>query len=259
MNILRTQGLVIKDINVGEADKIITIFTRRNGKIQASARGVKRPRSKLIAGTQFLCYSDFVLYRGKDLYRVSQSEVIENFYNIRNSIEKLSYATYFVELASEVIDEGYINNKLLKLLLNTLYVLSTTDRDPRLLKVIYELRLMSTIGYAPNLIACTSCGNIEQAKYFSSIIGGLVCDKCLRNIKSRNNIMLSAGALHTMRYILYSKLNKIFSFEVSPKVQEELDFIAKDFLLTHIDKEFKTLKYLENLLSIKNMDSKSHQ
>ncbi|MDK2811052.1 MAG: repair protein RecO [Petroclostridium sp.] len=249
MSILRTQALVIKETNVGEADKIITLFARGKGKVQASARGARSPRSRLIAGTQFLCYGDFILYKGKELYRVSQSEVIENFYNIRNSIEKLSYATYFVELASEAIDEGYANNNLLKLLLNTLHMLSATNKEPRLLKIIYELRLMSIIGYAPNLIVCTNCGSNEQKMYFNSAAGGLVCTNCLPKLKSRNSLMLSEGALYAMRYILYSELNKIFSFEVSPKVQDELDAITKDFLLTHIGKEFKTLKYLENIIT----------
>ncbi len=250
MGIVKTQGLVIKEINVGEADKIITLFTRHKGKLQASARGARRPKSNLIAGTQFLCYSDFVLYKGKNMYRVSQSEVIESFFNIRSSIEKLSYATYFVEIASEVIAEGYQNDKVLKLLLNTLHMLSNTSKEHLLLKIVYEFRLMSIIGYAPNLVGCTNCGHESEGMYFNSNVGGLVCKKCLKNMKNRNNIALSDGALQAMRYILYSEQNKIFSFQVSNKILNELDSIAQDFILTHIGKEFKTLKYLNNILHL---------
>lgn len=248
-NILRTKGLVIKETSVGEADKIITLFTHHKGKIQASARGARKPRSRFIAGTQFLVYGDFVLYKGKNMYNVSQSEVLETFYNVRGSIEKLSYATYFIEIASEVIEEGYPNNKLLKLLLNTLHMLSNTEKEPRQLKIIYEFRLMSIIGYAPNVISCTHCSNTSEKYYFNSKVGGLLCEKCLKTLKERNNLALSEGALQAMRYVLYSELNKIFSFHVSEKVLGELETVAQDFILTHIGKEFKSLKYLNHLLN----------
>jgi len=252
MSILKTQGLIIKEVNVGEADKIFTIFTRHNGKIQASARGVRSPRSRLISGTQFLCYSDFVLYKGKDIYRISQSQVINNFYNIRTSIEKLSYATYFVELTSEVIEESYPNQKVLNLLLNTLYLLSDTDKDPMLLKIVYELRLMSLIGYAPNLINCSDCGSTESLKYFNSKSGGLVCIHCKGNVNNRGSIEISEGARNAMRYIIYSPSNKIFSFMVSQKVLSELNIVIKDFILTHIGREVKSLKYLKSILELKS-------
>ncbi len=250
MSIIKAQGIVIKETNVGEADKIITLFTRNKGKIQASARGARRNRSSLIAGTQFLCFSDFVLYKGKTMYRVSQSEVIESFFNIRNSIEKLSYATYFIELVSEVIDEDHANPKLLKLILNTLHMLSNTQKDARLLKVVYELRLMSIIGFSPNMHGCTQCGNNNnETTHFNSSIGGLICSECMTDIQSRNNIAISNGTLQTMRYILYSDMKKIFSFEASEKVLKELEIVILDFILTHIGKEFKSLKFLDNILS----------
>ncbi|MGE4284784.1 MAG: DNA repair protein RecO [Clostridia bacterium] len=253
MTLLRTQALVIKETNVGEADKIITLFTKNAGKIQASAPGSRRPKSRLIAASQFLCYSDFVLYKGKDLYRVSQAELVDSFYNIRSSIESLSYATYFVELASEVIEESHGGNQLLKLLLNTLHKLSVSDMSPSLLKIVYELRLMSIVGYAPNLVSCTSCGALEDRMFFNSTIGGLVCPKCVIGLKNRSSFTLSESALYAMRYILYSEMKKIFSFELSEKIQEELDSITKDFLVTHIDKEFKTLRYLENVVNTSKM------
>ncbi|NLY44286.1 MAG: DNA repair protein RecO [Clostridiaceae bacterium] len=252
MGTLSVDALVIKEVNVGEADKIITLFARNKGKIQASARGARNPRSRLVAATQFLCYSSFVLYKGKELYRVNQCEVIESFYNIRKSIESLSYATYFVDLASEVMKEGYGDNNLLKLLLNTLYVLSNNKKDPMLLKSIYELRLMSLIGYAPNLLACVHCGGSGERMFFNSISGGLVCDNCVEHLNGRSDLAVSEGTLSAMRYILYSKMNRLYSFEVSPRVQKELEAITKDFLLTHIGKEIKSLKYLENIIGKQN-------
>lgn len=250
MSVVKTKGLVIKEVNIGEADKIITIFTERYGKIQASVQGVRRPRSRLIAGTQILCFSNFVLYKGKSMYRVNQSEVIESFYNIRNSIEKLSYASYFMELTLEVIEEGYSDRRLLKLLLNTLYMLSKTDKDPKLLKIIYELRLMSIIGYAPNLTVCTHCGEHSEKYYFNSEAGGILCEKCVIDMKNKRNFTLREGTLYAMRYILYIDKKKLFSFKLAPKIQEELDIIIQDFLLTHIQKKLKSKEFLDKILKL---------
>jgi len=250
MAILKTQGLIIKEINVGEADKIFTIFTRSHGKVKASARGVRNPRSRLVSGTQFLCYSDFVLYKGKEIYRISQSQVIKNFYNLRTSIEKLSYATYFADLTSEVIEENYPSNKILNLLLNTLYLLSETDKDPMLLKAVYELRLMSIIGYTPNLINCSNCGTAENLKYFSSKAGGLICIQCAKNAQQGRNFELSQGTIQAMRYIIYSPVDKIFSFKVSQRILKELNNILSDFIITHTETEIKSLKYLNNILEM---------
>lgn len=248
MSVLRVQGIVIKEVNFGEADKIVTLFTQKQGKIQASAQGARKPKSRLIGATQFLCYGDFVLYSGKNMYRITQGEVLESFYNIRIDIEALSYATYFVELASEVIEEEHGNESLLKLLLNTLYMLSKDTRNDRHIKVVYELRLMSIIGYAPNLIHCIQCGDEKDTYYFNSEIGGIVCDRCIVHKNEKKNMLIEKGTLHAMRYILYSNHNKIFSFEVSEKVLSQLEDVMQDFIITHIGKNFKSLHFLSRIL-----------
>ncbi len=245
MKFLKTKGIIIKEINVGEADRIVTILTDTKGKIQASARGSKRPRSNLIAGTQFLCYSNLILYKGKSMYNINQSEIIESFYSIRESLESLSYATYFAEVASFVAQENYPNSDLLSLLLNALHLLTIGEKRPEILKIVYELRIMCITGYRPNLISCISCGESSDEIYFNINRGDLTCNKCIGRHKPTGIYKLSPGTMQAMRHIVYSEANKIFSFEVTDKVLKELNTIAKDFLVTHTETDFKSLKFLE--------------
>ena len=83
---LRTDGIITRVVNFGEADKIITIFTRSHGKVQAFAKGARRPKSRIIAGSQFLSYCNFILYKGSEMYSVNSTDVIEPFYGVRNDL-----------------------------------------------------------------------------------------------------------------------------------------------------------------------------
>lgn len=246
MKINKVQGVVLKEINTGEADKIVTILTKRLGKIQALAKGARRPKSTLIAETQFLCFSDFVLFKANDMYDVRSCELIESFYNIRTDMEKLTYASHLVELVNEVSDENMSCQKLLQLLLNTLHMLANSDKPQDLIAIIFEIRLMSIIGFTPQIIECTECKTVSSENMlFSSKLGGIICKECIS--KDKTAISISAGTLSALRYIVYSDMKKIFSFDVSDSVLCELKAVSSQFLLTHLNKKFSKLEFLDTL------------
>ena len=157
MSYFKTMGVVLKEVNTGEADKIITVLTKKDGKISCIARGARRGRSRLIAGTQLLSYSDFMLYKGKDLYTVNSCDIIESFYNIRNDMHKLTYAAHTLSIVNDVIHENQPSPGVMQLLLNTLYVLSNKDKNPLLVTSIFEMRFLSILGYAPTIKCCSYC------------------------------------------------------------------------------------------------------
>jgi DNA repair protein RecO (recombination protein O) len=149
MSYIKTGGIVIREVNTGEADKIVTILTKNLGKISAYAKSAKRPRSKFVAGTQFLCYSNLVLFKGRDLYSLNSCDVVEPFYEIRNDVVRLTYSAYITDIVNDLIQEEQPAAKSLQLLLNTFYMLSKTDKSPELITRIFELRFLSILGYAP--------------------------------------------------------------------------------------------------------------
>ncbi len=246
MSFLRLKGIVLKEINTGEADKILTVFTAEKGKITAYAKGARRPRSRLIAGSQFLCYSDFVLFRGRDMYIVSSSDVIEPFYELRNDIVKLTYSAYFSDLVYDTVQENEPSKDVLKLLLNTLYMLSKTSKPPELLARIFELRLLAVLGYAPGVYGCVECGweNFEKMS-FSFEKCGLLCSECARNDKTA--IPVHRGTARAMNHIVNSRPENLFNFELSGEILGELEKISRRYLRERLEKDYNRLDFLKEL------------
>ena len=108
-----------------------------------------------------MCYSEFVLFKGKDIYSINSCDVIEPFYDIRNDLERLTYAAHMTELINDVIQENQPATKVLQLFLNSLYLLSKTGRSPMQIVRVFELRLLSILGYAPSVGGCVVCTNSQ--------------------------------------------------------------------------------------------------
>jgi len=248
MAFLKTRGIVVKEVNTGEADKIITIFSRNKGRISALAKGGKRPRSKLSAGSQIMSYGEYVLYSGKELYSVNSCEVIEPFYEIRNDMEKLTYAAHFMDIVLEIIQENQPSPRLLQLLLNSLYLLAKTDKPPELVSRVFEMRALSLAGFAPHVNRCMNCGQEPEKFYsFSFEKCGFLCDRESCAASDRFSIQLSPGASRTIQHIVYSKMDELFSFSLSPEVLEELGRISRRYLKERLERDFTKLDFLKSI------------
>jgi DNA repair protein RecO (recombination protein O) len=246
MSYLNIKGIVIREVNVGEADKIITLLTKQKGKITVSAKGARRPKSSFAAGTQFLSYSDFMLFSGKDMYSLNSCDIIEPFYEIRNDMEKLTYAAHFVELVNDTVQENQPAGKVLQLFLNTLHMLAKTQKQPELLARIFELRLLTIDGYTPYVRGCTVCGRDDCESYsFSFLKCGLICDCCSN--QDPFAIELSSGSIKALTYIVYSKIEELFSFNVSQEVLDELEKIMRRYLRERLEKDYTKLDFLKQL------------
>ena len=129
MKTVRTKGIIIAEKIMSDFDKVLTILTPNMGKIECVAKGARRPKSLLLAGTQFLCFGEYLLYKGSDAYSMNSCETIEIFYDIRIDLEKLKCATYLTKIINDVTTENQNNYRILQLFLNTLYVLANTEKD----------------------------------------------------------------------------------------------------------------------------------
>ena len=251
MSFLKTKGIIIKEFNTGEADKIVTIFTKSNGKISASARGARRPRSKLVAGTQFLCYSDFVLFKGRDMYSINSCEVIEPFYEIRNDIVRLTYSAHIVDIINDIVQENQPSSRALQLFLNTLHMLAKTNKNPELVTRIFELRLLSILGYAPFVKGCISCGKTDTANLvFSFKKCGFICNEPGCRQKDNSVIRILPGTAKAMRHIVHSRMDELFSFDVSQEVLGELGTIMRRYLRERLERDYTKLDFLKSLNNV---------
>ena len=163
MGIIKTKGIILLESNMGDFDKMVSILTPDIGKIGCAAKGARKPKSPLMAGTQFLSFSDLVVYSSVNSYNLNSCEPIEVFYNIRKDLDKLTYASFISRLVYDVTDENQYTYKILQLLLNTLYIISETDVDKDFILSVFELRLMVLLGYSPRLGKCVSCGSPENS------------------------------------------------------------------------------------------------
>ena len=173
---LNTDGMVIREQNIGEADRRVILLTRDYGIVHAFARGARRIKSNALTATQLLSYSRFSIFQGRDSYIIDEAEPIEVFFALRGNMEALSLALYFAQLMAELAPELDDAEPYLRLILNTLHLLSSGKRPQLQLKAIFEMRLLSIAGYMPNLVACETCGAFESdPMFFDAVHGRLYC------------------------------------------------------------------------------------
>lgn len=240
MGIIKTKGIVLLESNMGDFDKMVSILTPDIGKIGCAAKGARRPKSPLLAGTQFLSFSDLVIYSGVSSYNINSCEPIEVFYNIRTDLDKLTYASFISRLVYDVTDENQYTYKILQLLLNTLYIISETDMDKDFVLSVFELRLMVLLGFAPSLGKCSACGTQENIGYFSITQNGFLCNNCGRLDKSA--IKITQDTFNALKYICSAPAKKIFSFKVSEEAKRELQLISSLYLNKNLEKDYKLEK-----------------
>ena len=161
---IATTGLILRQIKVGEADRILTILTPDLGVISASAKGSMRLKNKLFSATGLFCYSEFSLTSGRNHYFIDTAQIKNVFHGISATVEGMGLASYMAEIAAELSPAPPESEAQLRLLLNCLYMLSEQKRPVRMLKVIYELRSMTLAGYMPDVLACSGCGKYDECK-----------------------------------------------------------------------------------------------
>lgn len=191
----------------------------------------------LMAATQFLCFGEYLLYKSSNSYSINSCETIELFYNIRTDLDKLNYASHITKIINDVTTENQNTYKVLQLYLNTLYMISETEKNLSLINSVFTLRLLSIIGYRPVVEECKNCKTKENLNYFSFKNSGIKCDACSKQDKGAMEI--SSTTKDALRYIIFADSKKIFSFEVPEETIKELEIISKIYLREKLEKEYK--------------------
>jgi DNA repair protein RecO (recombination protein O) len=156
----KVTGIISKETNTGDADRFLTILTFEAGKTECFAKGIRKQKSKLSATAGLFCYGEYQLFGKSNRNTLTSGKLTENFYNIRNDIVRLTYAIHFLEVSRDVILEGQPFPEALKMLLNSLYMLSYTDKNPEIISRVFEMRMMSLSGFSPVLEKCVHCGRV---------------------------------------------------------------------------------------------------
>lgn len=190
-----------------------------------------------MAATQFLCFGEYVLYKSGNNYSINSCETIEVFYNIRTDLDKLKYAALMTKIVSDVTTENQNTYKVMQLFLNTLYMISETDKTLSLVNSVFTLRLLSIIGFRPIIDECKNCKTKEELTHFSFKDSGFKCAACAKQDKGA--IEISPTTKDAIKYIIFADSKKIFSFEVPQDSIRELEIISKIYLQEKLEKEYK--------------------
>lgn len=240
-------GLVIREQSIGESDRLITVLTAQHGLVRAFSRGAKKTKSKKLAATALLAYSDFTFVKTRDAYSVEDALVKEVFFELRQDVEKMALAQYFCELAYEFCEEDFESEEVLRLFLNALWLLKSHKKSPAFIKAVTELRLMSLSGYMPAVIGCDRCGKYEtDVMFFSPEDGKLYCEEC-SPIGQRYSI--NASVVQAMRYVTLSDFEKIFSFSLKDEALAKFCELSEGYLLHKTQRKFKTLEFYRMITS----------
>lgn len=237
MATIKVKGIVLSESNMGDYDKMVTILTPNLGKISCAAKGARRPKSLLLAGTQLFCFADYIVYKGTSTYHINSSETIEMFYNLRTDLDKLKYAIHVNKIVQDVTDENENCYNILQLYLNTLYTISETDKDLDLTISIFKLKLLCLLGFTPRIMECVSCKQKEDLHFFSIRDNGLKCEACSRVDKSAIN--MSQSTANAIKYVVTAPSKKLFSFNLKNESLEEFKLIAKVYFDEKLEKVYK--------------------
>ncbi len=178
-----------------------------------------------------------MLYKGSNTYSLNSCEIVEAFYNIRTDLDKLKYASYITKIISDVTTENQNTYRVLQLFLNTLYMISETDKDLDLVKSVFIIRLMSIIGFRPIIDECTSCKSKDNLLKFSFKDNGFKCKECAKLDKGAVDMLPTT--VDAIKYIILANPKKIFSFDVPEETIKELSIISKVYLSENLEKEYK--------------------
>lgn len=254
--IIKTKGIVLNQRNIGDNDKVITILSKDYGIIEAIANGLKQKNSRLSASTQPLCYAEFCIFKGKKYNSINSAEIENLFYDLRLDVVKLSLAVYLCDLTASISLNNDNSWVYLRLLLNTLSLLEKNKKDERLLKSIFELKILSLAGFMPDLVCCNKCGIYEdKLMYFLPVESKLICSNCIEMIPNTIiSIPTPLPVVSAMRHIIYSEDDKIFNFNVKGKTLYQLNIVTEYFVLSHIERTFKSLDMYKKMYTQLNND-----
>ena len=261
-------GLVIREVNVGENDKMLTILTPDRGRIGVMAKGSRSLKSQVLSTAQLYTYGNYEIYEKNDYKWLRSGSVIEGFFGLRNDIELISLAAYLSDIAWELSGEDTPSVEMLRMTLNAFYALSNGLKSQEIVKGVYELRSAGFSGFMPDLSRCRHCKKDSSERFYLDVMNGaLICSDCIlrKSTKERTELSyvseeersillpMDQSVLAAVRFSLYAPPERMFSFNLDGT--EEIAMFSKlceEYLLNHLERGFNSLEFYKILRALPN-------
>ncbi|MSQ15308.1 MAG: DNA repair protein RecO [Dehalococcoidia bacterium] len=242
--VYRTQAIVLRHSRLGEADKVLTLYTPYLGKTRAIAKGILKPASRKAGHLEVLSHSALLIARGKNLDIVTQAQTIDSFSLIRDDLGKTFAGFYASEIVDRFTEDGVSSYRIYCLLLDTLRWISDAEESSIPLRYL-ELHLLEISGYRPELSLCLRCRQPlkESTNLFSPALGGVFCPEC--GEEGTYYVRISVNALKSMRFLQRSGVEDARRLNVRDALMNEIESILRRYITTVLEREVHSTAFLE--------------
>lgn len=271
-----TDGLVVREYELGEHDKMLTLLTPAYGRIPVIAKGARSLRNKYMTPARLFTYANYELHRRGDMTWLRSAEIIEPFPQLEREITRLYLAQYLADLACELSGEGEPAVDILRLTLNSLYAVCRGVKDQRLIKGTFEWRAAGYSGYLPELGDCHVCGAADARSkddggicYLDVMNGALMCASCAAGRMERDSALppgaipvdddgvrsillpLDRAVLAAIKYVLEALPERMFAFSLSNEADlDTFSSAGSTYITHHLERGFASLALYNEIMNM---------
>lgn len=238
------EGIILRETDYGETSKIIQVLTKEYGMIGMMAKGAKSLKSPFRSSTLKLNYGRFqIYYKEGKLSTLSSVDVLQHYKNIRKDIEKISYASFLLELSEQVYKHNP-HSDIYALLLSGLQKIEE-NFSPMVITNILELKYLEYLGVMPIIDRCAVCGRTDSIATISSHLGGYVCNHC-----RKNEVLVDEKVIKLLRMYYYVDVEKISKLEISAKIETSINQFIDDYYDRYTGLYLKSKEFLKTLSKV---------
>ena len=244
--VYKTQAIVLRQRKLGEADKIVTLYSSYRGKVDAVAKGVRRTKSRLAGHLEPLTLGSYLIAEGRDLDIVTQAETVDAFPVLRADLERVSRGLYCAELVDRLTPERSEGAPVFRLLSDTLRLLAG-EASLDLVVRCFEMRLLDELGYRPMLEACGVCDRPLEpvTNFWSPATGGVICPACADEAPML--APLSVNGLKLLRLLQRAPYTEVSRVKLSGQLSAEIEACMAQHLQFVLDRDVRSARFVETL------------
>ena len=243
----QADAVVLRRLDYGEADRILTLLTREHGKLAAIAKGSRRAKARSGSSLDLFARSQMMLAKGRNLDVVAQAEGRGDVRHISGDLHRTAYACLVAEVADKVLEERHPVDDVFELVVSSIERLNAPERSPRAESAWFLMRILDLLGYQPQLLDCAGCNEAlpEAAGWFSPLLGGLLCARCGAHDQAGSPV--SVNGLKVLRVmaagddVLYQRLR------LSLELLHEIEAALEAQLEYHLDRRLKSLEFIRSI------------
>lgn len=245
-----TPAILLRKVEYGDHDVVLTFLTPFEGKVSAFAKNAKKSVKRFSGVLELFTLLEIVVRKGKGLPYLEEASILSPYAAIRTNYLKSAYAAYWAEVTIQWLEEGVPQERLFALFEAALAALHDARRSPGTVSILFQLHFLEIAGFAPSLSQCVGCGAslsdlAEEPVIFDLDRGGLACPRCRG--EARHRMSLSVGTVKQLRWVLDEGLEGAFRLRFSPAAEREGLALLERFLPRHLGREPKSLSFLAKI------------